>query len=48
MALANNRPRDWNTLPDLEQLRASYYEALADPSMTIIGEQFANPVCIEG
>ena len=38
MALENNPPRSWNTLPNLAQMRASYYEALAAPNMTIIGE----------
>ena len=38
MALESNPPRSWNTLPDLTQMRASYYDALAAPNMTIIGE----------
>lgn len=38
MALEKNPPKSWNTLPNLAQMRASYYEALAAPNMTIIGE----------
>ena len=37
-ALENNPPSSWDTLPNLQQLRANYYDALAAPNMTIIGE----------
>jgi alkaline phosphatase D len=38
-ALSNNPPSSWDTLPNLAQLRASYYQTLANPNMTIIGPQ---------
>ncbi|KAL0047501.1 hypothetical protein WJX82_005010 [Trebouxia sp. C0006] len=35
-------PDSWDTLPNLAQLRSSYYEALAAPDRTIIGSQVQN------
>lgn len=45
-AIQNNPPSSWDTLPNLKQLRASYYEALAAPNMTIIGDHTASFVML--
>lgn len=44
-ALKNHAPDEWSNLPDLQQKRASYYQALVAPNRTLIGQ---TQVCREG
>jgi hypothetical protein len=38
-ALENNAPESWSSLPDLDQKRRSYYQALEDPGREMLGQQ---------